>query len=132
VSNADHAQVVITYQDGRQALFINSDLAAARKPKYLLLGTKGSLIGNWDQAATTPADLPAIICLHKADGSQQILTPVVAAPHAFHTAVAKHLLQGEKMPIDTLQSRDVVAIMQAAEKSAAANSVAIKPALLTI
>jgi len=36
------------------------------------------------------------------------------------------------MPIDTLQSRDVVAIMQAAEKSAAANAVAIKPALLTI
>jgi scyllo-inositol 2-dehydrogenase (NADP+) len=132
VTNADHAQVVITYQDGRQALFINSDLAAVRKPKYLLLGTKGSLIGNWDQSATTPADLPAIICLHRADGSQEILTPVVASPHAFHTAVAKHLLQGEKMPIDTLQSRDVVAIMQAAEKSAAANAVAIKPALLTI
>ena len=64
--------------------------------------------------------------------ARRYLPPVVASPHAFHSAVAKHLLQGEQMPIDTLQSLDVVAIMQAAEKSAAANAVAIKPALLTI
>lgn len=131
VTNADHAQVVITYRDGRQASFINSDLAAIRKPKYLLLGTKGSLIGNWDEAAgDTPADLPAIITLQKSDGSKQLLPQVFPKPYAFHQAVADYLLTGKAMVITAQQSRDVVAIMQAAEQSARSNAVAIAPALL--
>ncbi len=36
-TNADHAQVTITFETGVQATFINSDLAAARKPKFYVL-----------------------------------------------------------------------------------------------
>ena len=123
ISNADHAQVVITYKDGKQAVFINSDLAAARKAKFHLLGTMGSLTGNWDQqAGNTPADLPAIITLTKSDGESVILPPVKAAPNAFHQSVADFLLSNTAMPITTEQSRDVVAIMQAAEASALINA----------
>ena len=31
-TNADHAEVIVTFIDGRQATFVHSDLAAARKP----------------------------------------------------------------------------------------------------
>lgn len=131
VTNADHAQLAITYTDGKQAIFINSDLAAARKPKYLLLGTKGSLVGNWDaKAGNSPADLPAIISLYKEDGTVTVLPPVTAAPFAFHAAVSAHLHHGTPMAITTLQSRDVVAIMQAAETSAQQNAAPVKPQLL--
>ena len=132
ISNADHAQVVITYKDGKQAVFINSDLAAARKPKFHLLGTMGSLTGNWDQqAGNTPADLPAIITLTKSDGESVILPPVKAAPNAFHQSVADFLLSNTAMPITTAQSRDVVAIMQAAEASALINARPVTANLLS-
>jgi len=132
ISNADHAQVVITYKDGKQAVFINSDLAAARKPKFHLLGTMGSLTGNWDQqAGNTPADLPAIITLTKSDGESVILPPVKAAPNAFHQSVADFLLSNTAMPITTEQSRDVVAIMQAAEASALINARPVTANLLS-
>jgi predicted dehydrogenase len=131
VTNADHAQLVITYTDGKQAIFINSDLSAARKPKYLLLGTNGSIIGDWDtRAGNSPADLPAIISLYKEDGSKEVLPPVTAKPFAFHSSVSDYLLRGMPMEITTEQSRDVVAIMQAAEKSALANASPEKPILL--
>ena len=132
ITNADHAQVVITYKDGKQAVFINSDLAAARKPKFHLLGTMGSLTGNWDQqAGNTPADLPAIITLTKSDGESVILPPVKAAPNAFHQSVADFLLSNTAMPITTEQSRDVVAIMQAAEESALINARPVTANLLS-
>ena len=132
ITNADHAQVVITYKDGKQAVFINSDLTAARKPKFHLLGTMGSLTGNWDQqAGNTPADLPAIITLTKSDGESVILPPVKAAPNAFHQSVADFLLSNTAMPITTEQSRDVVAIMQAAEASALINARPVTANLLS-
>jgi predicted dehydrogenase len=132
MTNADHAQVVITYKDGKQAVFINSDLAAARKPKFHLLGTMGSLTGNWDQqAGNTPADLPAIITLTKSDGESVILPAVKAAPNAFHQSVADFLLLNTAMPITTAQSRDVVAIMQAAEASALINARPVTANLLS-
>ena len=132
ISNADHAQVVITYKDGKQAVFINSDLTAARKPKFHLLGTMGSLTGNWDQqAGNTPADLPAIITLTKSDGESVILPAVKAAPYAFHQSVADFLLSNTAMPITTEQSRDVVAIMQAAEASALINARPVTANLLS-
>ena len=132
ITNADHAQVVITYKDGKQAVFINSDLTAARKPKFHLLGTMGSLTGNWDQqAGNTPADLPAIITLTKSDGESVILPAVKAAPYAFHQSVADFLLSNTAMPITTEQSRDVVAIMQAAEASALINARPVTANLLS-
>ena len=132
ISNADHAQVVITYKDGKQAVFINSDLTAARKPKFHLLGTMGSLTGNWDQqAGNTPADLPAIITLTKSDGESVILPAVKAAPYAFHQSVADFLLSNTAMPITAEQSRDVVAIMQAAEASALINARPVTANLLS-
>ena len=131
ITNADHAQVVITYKDGKQAIFINSDLAAARKPKYLLLGTAGSITGEWDSAAGgAPADLPAIIKLHSPDQSVQVLPALTPTPYAFHQSVADYLISGKQMSVKTGQSRDVVAIMMAAEQSALLNAAPVKAALL--
>lgn len=131
VTNADHAQVTINFKDGVQATFINSDLAAARKPKFYLLGTKGAMIGNWDPAAgESVADLPAIISLHRADGSIQEFPHVNAKPFSFHASLAAYLHEGKPMTVVAQQSRDVVAIMQAAEESALKNGVPVTPSLL--
>jgi predicted dehydrogenase len=130
-TNADHAQVTVTFTDGRQATFVNSDLAAARKSKFYVLGTHGAIVGDWDPAAEPAvADLPAILTLHREDGSREVISLVDMDPYSFHGSVAAHLLEGTSMPITAEQSRDVVALMQAAEASALANGLAVTPRLL--
>jgi len=118
-TNADHAQTTITFASGKQATFVNSDLAAARRPKYYVLGTEGAIVGEWDASAEPAvADLPAILTLHRADGTRERLSGASVEPYSFHASLAGALLQGEEMSVSALQSRDVVAIMEAAEASA--------------
>jgi predicted dehydrogenase len=131
VTNADHAQVNINFKNGVQAVFINSDLAAARKPKFYILGTKGALIGDWDPSATgAVADLPAIITLHRADGSSEVIPHVSITPYSFYASLVAYINDATPMSVKAAQSRDVVAIMQAAEESALQNGKPVTPILL--
>jgi len=131
VTNADHAQVTITFSDGTQATFVNSDLAAARKPKFYVLGTTGAIVGDWDpQAEPAVADLPALLTLHRADGSSERVPLDDVSANAFHTSVVEFLVSGVPMGIRSTQSRDVVALMQAAEASALNNGLPVVPQLL--
>ena len=131
VTNADHAQVSINFKDGVQAVFINSDLAAARKPKFYVLGTKGALIGEWDlSAGDSVADLPAIISLLRSDGIRDVVPHVSVEPYSFYSSVVSYINDATPMSVVAAQSRDVVAIMQAAEESARANGKPVLPVLL--
>jgi predicted dehydrogenase len=130
-TNADHAQVTVTFADGTQATFVNSDLAAARKPKFYLLGTQGAIVGDWDpRAEPAVADRPAILTLHREDGTSEVVELVEVEPYSFHRSVAARLIDGTPMPITATQSRDVVALMEAAEESARANGIPVTPTLL--
>ncbi len=120
-TNADHAEVVITFVSGKRATFVNSDLAAARKPKFYVLGTEGAIVGDWDPAAEpTVADVPAILTVYRPGEDPEIITLDSVEPHAFHRSIVDHFQLGVPMPVMATQSRDVVAIMEAAEKSARA------------
>lgn len=131
VTNADHAQVTVTFTDGTQATFVNSDLAAARKPKFFVLGTTGAIVGEWDPAAEPAvADLPAILTLHRADGTKEVVPLEPVPPHAFHRSIVRFLAERTPMEVTASQSRDVVAVMQAAEESALRNGFPVTPSLL--
>jgi len=131
VTNADHADVLITFSNGARASFTNSDLAAARKPKFYILGTTGAITGNWDPAAASaPADLPAILTVHRADGTDEVIPNSLAEPYSFHQSVVAYLNHKTPMNVTTRQSRDVVAIMQAAEESALSNGRSVIPLLI--
>jgi predicted dehydrogenase len=132
VTNADHADVAMTFSNGARATFTNSDLAAARKPKFYVLGTTGAIIGNWDPAAgNAPSDLPAILSVHRSDGTHEVIPNSPVIPYSFHKSVADFINNKTPMSVTTGQSRDVVAIMQAAEESARANGRSVEPALLS-
>ena len=127
-TNADHAQVTVTFASGTQATFVNSDLAAARKPKFHVLGTKGAIVGDWDPAAEPAvADLPAILTLHAADGTRSVVALDAVTPFSFHHSIVDHLTKGTPMSVQALQSRNVMAIMEAAEQSALRNALPIVP-----
>jgi predicted dehydrogenase len=132
VTNADHARVTLAFTDGAEAEFVHSDLAAASKPKWLVLGTEGALVGSWrtervvgrtaigtlDEQVLAPADSPADLTLHGGDGSVTRLAVPPAPPQAFHRELADHLLRGLPMSVRAEHSRRVVAVMEAAEQSA--------------
>ncbi|HAN70422.1 MAG TPA: hypothetical protein DCQ36_02370 [Actinobacteria bacterium] len=119
VTNADHATVTITFEDGTQAVFTNSDLAAARRPKFHVLGTTGAIVGEWDPAAEPAvADRPARLFLHSPGGERVEVPLDEVPPYTFHRELADHLARGTRMQVSAQQSRDVVAVMEAAETSA--------------
>src|SRR5262249_46966093 len=47
VTNADQVRVDLTFDGGAQATFMQSDIAAALKPKWYVLGTRGAVVGDW-------------------------------------------------------------------------------------
>jgi predicted dehydrogenase len=130
-TNADHATVTITFEDGTQAVFTNSDLAAARPPKYHVFGTTGAIVGDWDPAAEPAvADLPARLSVFGPDGSSTPVALDEVAPFTFHRELAAHLRDGSPMQVSARQSRNVVAVMEAAEESARMLGRPVTPSLL--
>ena len=129
-TNADHSHVTVTFTTGKQATFVHSDLAAARKPKFYILGTKGAIMGDWDPAGEPAvADLPAILTVHHTDGTSRVAPLQPLAPHEFHRSIVEFINNGTPMEVNALQSRNVVAIMQAAEQSALCNAIPVVPIL---
>ncbi len=117
VTNADHTRLLIHFADGVEAEFTHSDLAAAAKPKWYVLGTRGALVGSWRSDQAVPADHPAVLDAYAADGSVTRLAVPPSPRHAFHRELADHLLAGAPMSVTPLGSRRNVAVMEAATRS---------------
>ncbi len=143
VTNADQVGVEIRFDDGAEAHFLHSDLAAALKPKWYVLGTGGAAVAEWrhervlartavgllDEDRLAPADSPATVWVHHPDGSRtQVATPD-AGRGRYHRELADRLALGEPLTADPGQSRDVVAVLEAAAVSAANGGRAEFPAL---
>jgi predicted dehydrogenase len=136
VTNADHTRVLVHFADGVEAEFTHSDLAAALKPKFYVLGTAGGLIGDWRHervVARSPigtlaedrlahSDAPAALRLFTPDGrggtSETLLSVPPAPAQPFHRQLADALLSGEPMELSPEGSRRTIAVMQAATASA--------------
>jgi scyllo-inositol 2-dehydrogenase (NADP+) len=138
VTNADHTRVLVHFTDGVEAEFTHSDLAAAAKPKFYVLGTDGALVGDWRtekvvarsaigtlvEDRLAPADSPALLRVLTPDGSGGTSETAVSIPPApaqpFHRQLADALLSGEPMDVTASGSRRNIAVMEAATLSARA------------
>lgn len=111
VTNEDQVEVVIRFQSGAVADVQLSHIARAPKPRWRILGTKGAI-------------------LDKRKGSIQVFTEVQGIPaemdieykeskwESYYKNIAGHLLRGEELAVTPESARRVIAIMEAAEKSA--------------
>ena len=63
-TNADHAEVIVTFNDGRQATFVHSDLAAARGPSTTSSAprARSSVSGMPPPSSPSPTCPPASSC----------------------------------------------------------------------
>jgi scyllo-inositol 2-dehydrogenase (NADP+) len=106
--------VSVRFVDGVEAEFVHSDLAAAVKPKWFVLGTDGAIVGHW----RAEADTPTALTLHQPDGSVTSVAVPPAPPYAFHRELADHLASGAPMSVTAAGSRRNIAVMEAAVTSA--------------
>jgi predicted dehydrogenase len=129
VTNADQVRVDLTFAGGAQATFLQSDIAAALKPKWYLLGTRGAVVGEW-RAEQVPADHPARVKVLRPAGDPGVHEEVLAlAPRddgGFYRNLADHLAWGEPLAVTPDEARRTVAVMEAASQSIARGGEAIE------
>ena len=121
VTNADQVRVDLTFASGAQATFLQSDIAAALKPKWYVLGTQGAVVGEW-RHESVPADHPADV---------KVLRPAAGGSHeeslglsprddlGFYRNVSDHLAWDEPLAVTPEEARRTVAVMEAATRSIA-------------
>jgi predicted dehydrogenase len=131
VTNADHSRVTVRFVDGAEAEFVHSDLAAALKPRWYVLGTRGAVVGSWRtervvsrsdigtlvEDVLAPADSPPTVELHAPDGSVTRVATPLPEPYLFHRELADRVLWGLPMTVTGEQSRRVLAVLEAARES---------------
>ena len=137
VTNADQERIQVRFSGGKEAEFMHSDIAAARKPKWFLLGTEGAVVGNWRDVTSHEFDpdhyyqrhdIPATemvpdLTLFRRHHSGNIVRLNPAIPdrnhYRFHSNLADHLLWGEPIVAPLSDSVKVVTILEAAARSMA-------------
>jgi predicted dehydrogenase len=135
VTNLDQIRIRMTWADGREAEFLQSDIAAVRRPKFYVQGTAGTLVGSYrtitlehiepghGYVATEAhhAEAPAELLLARYESgygiSETRLPPAVAQPFAFHRNLADHLHLGEPLAVTPASVRRVIAVLEAAQRS---------------
>ena len=146
VTNADQASLSLRFADGCEASFIHSDVAAALKPKWYILGTRGAIVADWRHTTVTsrkwtgdlieeplaPSEaLPIVtVSIRAADGriAEQRLSLPAAPRDPFHRNLADHLLAGEPLAVRPRSSRRNIAVMEAAAHSAVHDAEIVRPA----
>jgi predicted dehydrogenase len=143
VTNHDQLRVRMTWSDGREAEFFQSDIAAVRRPKFYVQGTAGTLIGRYrtvmleqiepgrGYVATEAhhAEAPAELLLARYESgyglSETRLPPATEQPFAFHRNLADHLHLGEPLAVTPASVRQVIAVLEAAQRSSGRGGVPI-------
>jgi predicted dehydrogenase len=143
VTNLDQLRVRLTWADGREAEFFQSDVAAVRRPKFYVQGTAGTLVGHYrpvtferieagrGYVAETAhhAEAPAELHLASYESGYGVSeTRLALAPEqrfAFHRNLADHLLLGEPLAVTPASVRDVIAVLEAAQRSSDEGNVAV-------
>ena len=143
ITNLDQVRVRLGFGDGREAEFLQSDLAGFRRPKFYVQGTKGTIVGNYRPVVferlepglgyvSEPAhhaEAPAELRLARYEagyGLAESLLPTVRPERfGFHRNLADHLLFGEPLAVTPESVRQVVALLEAAQQSTDGGNVPI-------
>src|SRR2546427_6709417 len=142
-TNHDQIRVRMTWSDGREAEFLQSDIAAVRRPKFYVQGTAGTLVGSYrtitleaiepgrGYVATQAhhAEAPAELVLARYESgygiSETRLPPALEQPYAFHRNLADHLHLGEPLAVTPESVRRVIAVLEAAQRSSTRGGAAV-------
>ena len=135
VTNLDQVRVRLRWEDGREAQFLQSDVAAVRPPKFHVQGTAGSVAG-WYRTVSLEriepgrgyvcetahhAEAPVELVLRRyRSGHGLVETRIPPAPErrfAFHRNLADNLHLGEPLAVTADSMRRLIAVLEAAQRS---------------
>ncbi|MGH9296481.1 MAG: Gfo/Idh/MocA family protein, partial [Acidimicrobiales bacterium] len=143
ITNLDQVRVRLTWADGREAEFLQSDVAGIRRPKFFLQGTEGTLAGHYRPLRIESlepgigyigheahhAEAPVNLTLARYEPGYGLtetrLPPVPADRYGFHRNLADHLRLGEPLAVTPESARRVVALLEAAQRSTDEGNVAV-------
>jgi predicted dehydrogenase len=144
VTNLDQVRVRLTWDDGREAEFVQSDVSGIRRPKFFLQGTRGTLagwyrplvlerlepgfgyVGERSHHAEAPVELELARYENEFGLTETRIPPSSVAPYAFHRNLADHLQFGEPLAVTADSARRVVALLEAAQRSTDLGNVAVE------
>jgi len=135
VTNHDQLPLRMAWGDGREAEFLQSDIAAVRRPKFYVQGTRGTVVGwyrsvaferieagrGYVQEVAHHAEAPVELTAVRYDSGYGLvechLPPAPEQRFAFHRNLADHLHLGEPLAVTPESVRRVVAVLEAATVS---------------
>jgi len=113
VTNADHGEIIIRWENGVTGSFVTSSIAASLRPKWRILGTKGAIEVEW----SGPLKVTSLANGVRHEGTVEVTLPGYGA-EPYYRNIADHLLLGEALEVTGESARRVIAVIQAAEESA--------------
>ncbi len=113
VTNEDQAEAVMRFEGGEVADLQMSSLAAVGKDRWRVLGTLGGIRSTPGQAYHVTSFASGV----RFDGEVPYQPSFSGAP--YYRNVADHLLMGEALEVTPEQAREVIAVIETAERSSA-------------
>ena len=110
VTNEDHVEAYVKFDSGAVAHVQLSHLAAAGKPKWYILGTKGAIVDTGDGQFTVHTRT------HERMASFQVKY-YESTWASYYEMLADHLTKGAPNPVTPESARRVIAVMELAERS---------------
>lgn len=110
-TNEDHVRATVRFENGATADLELSHICRAPRPRWRILGTKGAIVDEGGDAFTMYVGY---------DG----LPATVRVPYkktdwgAYYRGIAAHLLHGADLEVTPEQTRRIIAVFEAAERSA--------------
>jgi hypothetical protein len=123
----------MVFGDGREATFVQSDVAGERKPKFYVQGTRGTATGRYAPVrqaevefpfgfrmrefhhAEAPVELSATIYEGHGRTHSLLIPPVRTPAFAFHANLSAHLHYGEPLAVTPESVRPVIEVLEAAQ-----------------
>ena len=113
VTNEDDVHSVIRFDDGTCADIHFSSIARVGKPRWKLLGSKGAIVSDQENAFSVYGDIEGGIA-----GKATVADGPGTHPE-YYENIAAHILDDAELDVKPEEARRVIAILETTEKSAA-------------
>ncbi|MCX7795375.1 MAG: ThuA domain-containing protein [bacterium] len=112
VTNEDHGEVFIRFENGVTADFMVSNISAIPRPKWRILGTKGAIEATWNNEIRLVSYVSGI--------AQDSIIKVEKESYwnEYYRNILDHLLMKEALIVKPEQARRVIGVIEAGIKSA--------------
>lgn len=112
----DHGCAIIKFKNGALAEITVSQIASIHRPMWRILGTRGGMTCHWGEPVTVKVDHEGHLAEFKLDRGQDKW-------EGYYANIADHLYRGAELICKPEESRRVIAIIEAAERSAASGKI---------